>query len=580
MLRTVSLIAIAAGAALPLACSGNADNTAGSKPIFGGGSGGTNGSGATGGTGGIDLYPDAGFDPYDGADSDGDGISDYEEGRDQNRDTDGDGTPDYLDLDSDNDGYPDAEERGDGPVPRDTDGDGIPDYLDPDSDNDGLSDLLERHYGTNPLDPDTDGDGVSDLVEIEACKDASCDGDALDPNQSPRTRGNFVFLEPYQEPQSPGRDSLDFATAIRKADVYLMMDTTGSMQSAIDSLKAGVSTPTTGLIDRVRTVIADVWFGAGDNRDYPIGAYGNPGWGDYAYRNAHDLTVDSSAVQAAVNTFATANGEDIPESHVPALFAAITGQGLPGRSLPSGSLGPRTDCPTGTWGYPCFRGDAVPILVMMTDAPSHNGPGGVSYNDGIIGGHAPTYPELVAAANAAQARVIGISVGNGGRAFLDQLARDTGAVDASGQPLTTTWNGGAISDAVVNQIQILANQTPMEVTVRFVDDPSDAVETFSAFVDHLEANPNGDPARGCVAANAIDTNGDHYLDTFPAVTPGTKVCFDIVVKENVSVPPTGAPQLFKATLEVIGNGITVLDTREVFFLVPPKVEVTPDQPPA
>ncbi len=546
-LRIVSLIALAA--TLPLACSGNADNSAGTRPIFGGGSGGTDGSGANGGTGGVDLFPDAGFDPYQGADSDGDGISDYEEGRDQN---------------------------------RDTDGDGIPDYLDPDSDNDGLSDALERHYGTNPLDPDSDGDGVTDLVEIEACNDASCDGDALDPNASPRSRGNFVFLEPYQEPQDPGRDSLDFATSIRMADVYLMMDTTGSMGGAISSLKAGVATPTTGLIDRVRTVIPDVWFGAGDNRDYSVLPYGDASDGDYAYRNAHDLTFDTGAVQAAVNTFATAYGADNAESHVPALFAAITGQGLPGRSLPSGTLGPRTSCPAGTWGYPCFRDGAVPILVMMTDIYSHNGPGGAyAYNDGIVGGATPTYSALITAAQQTQARIIGISVGSGARGFLDQLATDTGAVDGSGQPLTTTWTVGTpISDAVVNQIQTLANQTPMEVTVRFVDDPSDAVETFGAFVDHLEANPNGDPARGCVAVNAIDTNGDLYLDTFPAVTPGTRVCFDIVVKENVSVPPTGAPQLFKATLEVIGNGITVLDTREVFFLVPPKVEVTPDQPPA
>jgi gliding motility-associated-like protein len=43
-------------------------------------------------------------------DSDGDGISDFNEDRDFNRDTDGDGTPDYLDLDSDNDNLTDAQE--------------------------------------------------------------------------------------------------------------------------------------------------------------------------------------------------------------------------------------------------------------------------------------------------------------------------------------------------------------------------------------------------------------------------------------------------------------------------------------
>ena len=43
---------------------------------------------------------------------------------------DGDGTPDYLDLDSDDDGYSDEEEAGT-PLP-DRDGDGIPAYRDPD----------------------------------------------------------------------------------------------------------------------------------------------------------------------------------------------------------------------------------------------------------------------------------------------------------------------------------------------------------------------------------------------------------------------------------------------------------------
>ncbi len=68
-------------------------------------------------------------------DSDGDGISDTEEGT---RDTDDDGVPNYLDTDSDGDGIPDRDE-GTG----DIDGDGIPNYLDTDSDGDGIPDATE-----------------------------------------------------------------------------------------------------------------------------------------------------------------------------------------------------------------------------------------------------------------------------------------------------------------------------------------------------------------------------------------------------------------------------------------------------
>jgi len=97
------------------------------------------------------------------ADSDGDGISDDEEGI---GDTDGDGVPDYLDTDSDGDGILDSDE-GIG----DLDGDGIPDYLDLDSDGDGLVDSLEGGFDVdgdgipNFLDWDSDSDGVSDEQE-------------------------------------------------------------------------------------------------------------------------------------------------------------------------------------------------------------------------------------------------------------------------------------------------------------------------------------------------------------------------------------------------------------------------------
>ena len=91
-------------------------------------------------------------------------------------DSDSDGIPDQLDLDSDNDGIPDLIESQknakvltntdtnlDGldnafePVvgPFDTDTDGIPDYLDLDSDNDGIYDLVES--GSNTSDSNNDG---------------------------------------------------------------------------------------------------------------------------------------------------------------------------------------------------------------------------------------------------------------------------------------------------------------------------------------------------------------------------------------------------------------------------------------
>ncbi|MEA1786792.1 gliding motility-associated C-terminal domain-containing protein [Arenibacter sp. GZD96] len=90
------------------------------------------------------------------------------------KDTDGDGVPNYLDLDSDNDGILDSVEDanldGDNDPstnPTDTDADGIPDYLDIDSDNDGILDNVEAQ-GNNYIPPsgiDSDGNGLDDAYE-------------------------------------------------------------------------------------------------------------------------------------------------------------------------------------------------------------------------------------------------------------------------------------------------------------------------------------------------------------------------------------------------------------------------------
>ena len=541
------------------------------------GSNGTAGSSADGG------ISSGGTHASGAEDTDGDTISDSDEGT---RDTDHDGTPDTEDTDSDNDGILDADEAGDaslGTPPRDTDGDKVPDFKDPDSDDDGISDEDEVKQGLDPLKADTDGDGVTDLVEIVSCDGKpECKDDATDGTMSAKTRGNFVFLEPYMAPPDPPRDTLDFQTDIRQADLYILVDTTGSMQGAIDSLKMGLSTPMTGLIDRVKMEIPDMQIGVGNFRDYAVSPYGDAG--DYAYQNNQDITDNPMLAQAAANTLVAAGGGDGPESDIPGIFATITGMGLPGAS---GAAMPRAvPCEMGRWGYPCFRAGSVPIIAVITDVYMHNGPPGTmgdAYNDTTIGGHAPTFDETLAELMRTSTKVMGIAVAGGflggttspADPDLRAVATQTGAIDAMGVPLVSTWMAGtAIGDTVVQQIKTLANETPIDISVRFVDDPSDKVDTWAAFVDHLEANEAGDPMRGCEARMAIDTDADGFKDTFPDVTPGNPVCFDIIVKENTTVEPSKEkPLLFEATLEVLGDAVSVLDSREVYFLVPPRLVI-------
>ncbi len=106
-------------------------------------------------------------------DSDADGIPDSIEDANgdsdpTNDDADGDGVPNYLDIDSDNDGLTDLTEAGSTPsTPLDSDNDGLPDYLDIDSDGDGLPDNVEAQSTLGFTAPgvtfiDIDGDGLDD----------------------------------------------------------------------------------------------------------------------------------------------------------------------------------------------------------------------------------------------------------------------------------------------------------------------------------------------------------------------------------------------------------------------------------
>lgn len=490
---------------------------------------------------------------YLDTDSDNDTIADIHEGdADSNMNT----TPDRFELDSDGDGISDADEAGDADestVPVDSDFDLIPDFQDLDSDGDGLSDEEEVAGGTDPTLGDTDMDGASDLVEVAAGTDPTDDAD------NPRASGDFVFVMYFGQDPEPGRDILDFATDIQVSDVYFLMDTTGSMGSSITALRTALSDT---LIPGIRAEIPDTFFGVGEFRDYPVSPYGSGT--DQPYTHFQDMTDNDALAQAATAMYTPRGGSDGPESHGQALWSMATGNGLP-----SSSVGPRVGCPADTFGYPCFRNTAVPIVVMFTDIRWHNGPGNSDPYTNIAG--EPQYADSVSVINDNNIRFIGIGQGSGGVANMSQFATDVGSVDAGGAPFVSTYaNAAALTTTIIDQIRTLI-ATPIDVSTRFVDDPTDAVDTESAFLERIEANEAGDPARMCAPRMGEDTDADGFPDVFRAVPPGERVCFDLVVGTNNTVAQTGEPQLFRATIEVLGDGFTPLDSRDVFFLVPPTI---------
>ena len=127
---------------------------------------------------GGDTSTGGGFHPDDaGADDDGDGISNGDEGSADGANTDGDEYPDYLDNDSDGDAIADSAEAGDTKLdtaPVDTDADGTPDFRDEDSDGDGLEDVAELDADYHVT--DTDADGSPDHLDTDSDGDTITDG--------------------------------------------------------------------------------------------------------------------------------------------------------------------------------------------------------------------------------------------------------------------------------------------------------------------------------------------------------------------------------------------------------------------
>jgi hypothetical protein len=558
----------------------------------------------------IDSDDNGRGDAIDGTDDlDGDGRKDFQDQDDDDdqlddrmelgdlpdepSDTDGDGTPDFQDTDSDDDGLPDLLEGnddfdGDGPgnyrdtdsdgdclldsfeaaalPPVDTDEDGRPDYLDRDRDNDGLADGVEDANcdgvvdpgESSPSDSDTDDDGVTDLVEETAGTDPS---DAAD---NPQANGDFVFVVPYQDPPTPENDDLDFSTNLKMVDVYVMIDRSGSMSTEILSVRNNIDSQLlaltcpplgSGLPDEC---IPDIWSGAGtfayeDNAPY-----------------THHLDLQSNPALTGPS-IATGEPSTITynEAHLMAVWSALTGLGSQSTGCGSSAVYPaRATCagsPAGATGigYPCFRPNALPVILLATDeAPT------VTFN-------CPTIPSVAAAANNIGAKIIGILGSSGGAQVgvdLNALATQTGAVDSTNNDAPLVFEGANddAADAIGNGIRSLAANVTLDVSATPVDDSStDTVDAVASFVHHLETLQLG-TAECADGLTAQDTNSDGFQDLYRDVLPGTPVCWRLVPKTNHTIAATPEPQLFHATIEVYGDDITLLDTRDVFFLVPPE----------
>jgi len=441
-----------------------------------------------------------------------------------------DGGPFQPDGDAPTD--PSADDAGDTVLPPDlADADLPPDTVvdttppPPDADNDGLPDDDELARGTDPYNEDSDGDGLGDGVEVLAGTDP------LDPYSVIPPTDYYVVL-PYEDP--PQLRELDFTARLGKGDIFFLVDTTGSMLPTIERVRTSLSTI---IVPAAHAAIADVAMGVGDYRDFPVAPYGDAG--DWTFQLRQAVTFDLFAVQAALDGLAAGGGNDTPESMLEGLYSAVTG-----------------DCGPDAFGAACFRRDSHPIIVVATDAPTHNGPTGANDYDATV--TARTWTETVAALNAMNVKTLGAAIRfmglAQGRADLEALAAATSSYSRDGALTVYVAPGGEVDAVVVNGIVDLVGAERQDVTSRKIDDPSDAVDA-TLFMKAIR------PIRATSATSFDDT-------TFYGVAGGTTITFEITF-QNDFLPEQSYVQIFKAQIEIHDiPAMTQLDLRNVYIVVP------------
>lgn len=497
-------------------------------------------------------------------DSDGDGVGDRFEGgvteySDSTVDSDGDGIPDFRDTDSDNDGVLDRDESGTGGdinlEPRDTDGDGRYDHQDTDADGDSLPDADELVLGTDPFDSDTDGDGYSDGGEVTA---------GTDP-MDPESIIDGIYVEVGECTTVEQR--FDFELILEMGDIGFIIDTTCSMGGTINAM----ATEFNQIVSDLTSILPDAAYAAAGHDDYAYGSMGSPG-SDKPFYLMQQITTDAAAMQSGLSRLTTHSGADGPESGTEAVYQAVTGQGydqdcdgtydtntdvypfIASSDDPfGGSGGEYYDASTvggGTGGGLGFREYSLPVVVLATDNYMRDsGSTNTMYNQ--TPGGCPldaSMDDTVTAFLDAGARFVGVSV-NGSTPYpqmVDLATRTNSLADLSGdgtadEPVVETWSGSSTDfrNTLVTALEQLV------AGVKF---------------SRVDLSVDGD-AYGFVTS--IDPT--YYADLGVEDT-GTVLTFTLTFRGVVAA--TTEDQLYRLTLNVLGDGTVLVAQKDIIVVVP------------
>jgi len=436
---------------------------------------------------------------------------------------------------------------------------------------------------------------------------------------------DFFFVLPYEDPAGSQDKPLTFSTDIKNLDVFISMDTTGSMGGPITNLQNSLNTE---VIPGIQASIETTWFGVAAWMDFPISPFGTPGCfsgmgtpydTDQPFILLQSMTASAGDAQTAVTALANGGGfgspigcgSDGPESMIESLYQIATGDGLMG---PAPTLVPENH--NGIGGVE-FRQGSLPIIVSITDNQSHD-PGvpmcgfGTDYDsNAAVLAEAATRADTKLALEAICGRVVTVAVSNfdpacGPLADGVDFAETTGAQIppeawdlapggrpagcAAGQCCTgqggngvppnaeslcpmvyrVDFSGNGVGESMTDGVVMLANYAPFSVTT---------------VVSGLDVDEAGAPLPpGFNTADFIKSvvplwHGPVPLpgvpdpiltpDAFENVVPNTPVTFNVEAL-NDFIPRTDQARLFSATISVLADSCGDLDERDVFILVPPE----------
>lgn len=205
--------------------------------------------------------------------------------------------------------------------------------------------------------------------------------------------------------------TIDDSVTTSRADVFFLVDTSGSMGGIISSVQTNATQILTGT-----SGFGDVAWGVGSYEDFPTSPWG--GDTDLPWRLNQSITTDQSAAQAGINALTLGWGNDFPESNLEALYQTATNE---------------------TVGW---REGSARFVIWFGDAPGHD-------PDVTAGYPGPTLMQTIDALTGELITVIGVNSGT-----LDSWGQATAITDQTGGSLLNIASspGTAIIDAILDSL--------------------------------------------------------------------------------------------------------------------------------